>query len=352
MVPPLPAVDDRAAPPDQGTDAFAEPTDAADEGGSTGDLVTVVVPTYYRNERLRDALTSVRDQAYQSVECVVVDGSTDRHAEPVVREFPGYVYLSQPDHQPAELEGVRAVAAARDLGVAHAAGRYVHFLDDDDRLRPDAIEKQVALLAASEGVEMVYCGMQVENGPRRMPSDRVRGQILEQALRLQVAPCVPSTMLVSRALLERLPPMQTLPHDDASLMIEFAKRTAVDYVDEPLVVRGDPDDSLQSSPSSLAGRKGTLEAYDHLYERFDPAVRRTAKARVYLQEGVLAVGSRPWSPRAIRAFALANYYVPGVSPPFAAALVASLLGRPCWRLGVHLFRAWAGGESRGGIGSV
>lgn len=314
--------------------------------------VSVVIPTYYRNSRLQEAIDSVLDQRYHPLECLVIDGSTDRHAEPVVKEYDRCTYLFQPDHQSSELDGVRAVAAARDLGVECSSGRYVHFLDDDDKLRPDAISKQVELIASTDGVGMVYCGMQVEGGLKRMPSPDIRGDILEQALRLQVAPCVPSTMLITRSLLERLPPMQSLPHDDASLLIEFALRTEVDFVDEPLVVRGDPEVSLQSSKSSLEGRKRTITKYDYLYKRFPSTVRRTALSRVYLQEGILNVQSRLWSPKAIRAFLLANYYAPAWNTPFVAALLASLLGRPGWMIGVKIYRTVSGSEQRGGIGNV
>lgn len=312
-----------------------------------GDRVSVVVTTYYRNDRLREALESVRDQRYGPVEAIVVDGSEDRYAEPVVEEFGDCRYLLQGDHQLVDLEGPTAVAAARDLGVAHASGRYVHFLDDDDRLLPDAIAKQVALLSAAEGVEMVYCGIRDENGPERMPPPGARGQILERALRLQVTPCVPSAMLVSRALLAELPPMESLPHGDASLLIEIAQRTEVDFVDEALVVRGHPGDTPFRA-ALPAGLKRTLSEYGHLYGRFPPEVRRTALARTYYTQGVLAVSRHAWSSEAIRAFALANYYAPEPEGWLLTALVGSLFGRTGWSVGSTAYGILSGDVQREG----
>lgn len=328
----------------EGTEAAEEPTDP---------LVSVIVPTYYRNDRLEAALESVRRQTYRETETIVIDGTDEGHAEPVVTEssMTDVTYLLQRNHQDERLDGVNAVAAARDIGVDHASGEYVRFLDDDDRLREDAIERQLSLARDGGEVGVVYCGMVVEDGgPERMPSPTVRGDVLEDALRLQVAPCVPSTMLVETSLFDSIPPMRRLPHDDASLLIELAQLTRFDFVDEPLVVRGDPEDSLQSSLSSLAGRKETIAAYSDLYRRFPPDVERTALGRVYLQEGVLALQQGLWSWEAVKAFSLANYYTPDVNATFLCALAASLLGRPGWLFGTRLYKRFRGGTDRGGTG--
>jgi len=51
------------------------------------DLVSVIVPTYYRNDRLRDTIGSVEAQTYDPIETIVVDDSGEAHARPVADEF-------------------------------------------------------------------------------------------------------------------------------------------------------------------------------------------------------------------------------------------------------------------------
>lgn len=307
--------------------------------------VAVVVPTYQRPDRLRGALESVRAQTYDRTESVVVDGDPDRSAEPVAEEF-GARYVHQPDPP----EGVAGPADARDRGVAATEADLVRFLDDDDRLRASAVERQVAELR--DGVGLVYCGIAREGSHESLPDSEVSGDALERALMLQVGPLVPSTMLVRRDLLESVGPMRELPHDDAALVIELARRTELAFVDSVLVDRGAPDDGLAGSFDSLEGRKRTVEAYDDLYDRYPSRVRETALARVAFQEGELRLRRDGWSPAAVRAFLRAVRHAPDFQPVYVGALVAALFGRRGWELGVGVYDVLAGDRRRGNAGRI
>jgi hypothetical protein len=334
-------------PPDDCTSGYTFTATPTDESPT----VSVVVPTYRRTDRLRVALASAIGSSHSPAEIIVVDGDDDGRAAPVAREF-GARHLRQADHGADSVDGVVAVADARDVGVSAATGEYVRFLDDDDRLREDAIEKQLALAESDDDVGVVYCGIEREDGPVTLPHGEVRGDVLEHALRLQVPPCVPSTMLVRRSCLERIPEMRTLPHDDAALRIELARITEFDFVDEPLVFRGASEDALAGSPSSVEGRKKTFVAYDSLYDQFPPDVRKTALMRTHFQAGQLYLHTDGWSPRSIRALALANYHAPEFRVELFGSLIAALFGRPGWRAGVALYNAISGNERRGVAGDV
>jgi len=311
------------------------------------DAVSVVITTYNRNEYLRSAIESALAQTYDPVTVRVVDGSDDRTAAPVCAEY-NVTYSHQPDRH----EGVQGPAAARDRGVEASDARFVAFLDDDDRLLERAVEKRVDALADSPGTGVAYCGMRMASGHERLPDPDVRGDVLEAALKLQVGSVVPSTLLVERALLESVPPMRTLPHDDAALVIELARRTRFAAVDEALVKRGEPETTLRNSTASLAGRRQTIDRYRDLYDEHDPSVRNTARSRTYFQEGQQLLDRRTWSPAAIRAFALANYYAPSVQLPFAGALVASLFGRPARDAAAKCFVLLRGDRQRGNVGAM
>lgn len=116
--------------------------------------VTVVIPLYNTERFIADALESVLAQTFTDWECVVVnDGSTDRSAEIVAR------YVEQDPrirlvHQPNQ-----GVCAARNTGAAHASpdSEYLFFLDADDMLEPEALERLVAYLEAHPEVGLVGC---------------------------------------------------------------------------------------------------------------------------------------------------------------------------------------------------
>ncbi len=95
-------------------------------------LFSVIIPTYNRAALLREALNSVFAQTFTDYEVIVVDdGSTDE-TDVVVTSYDGHVrYFQQQNRGPG---------AARNLGVQHAAGEYLTFLNSDDRWFPWTIE--------------------------------------------------------------------------------------------------------------------------------------------------------------------------------------------------------------------
>jgi glycosyltransferase involved in cell wall biosynthesis len=289
-------------------------SDTASEG-----LVSVVIPTYYRNDRLREALESVAAQEYEPVETVVVDSSEGGHARPVVAEFPAVEYvLTERDEGPQ---------AARSIGAERVSGAYVQFLDDDDRLAPDKLRKQVERIDPPVGV--VYCGMHDEDRGELLPNSAVRGDVLEYALEMRTFPCINSSMLIDADVLDELLPLgHRHGADDTATKIELALRSQFDFVSEPLVVRGRTDTSLSASWAYLEGRKRVVAAFDDVYRRFPPRVRRRAVRETYYQIGRKLLDEQGWSPAATVAFARAAYYTPDDRADYVGECLASVLGRP------------------------
>jgi glycosyltransferase involved in cell wall biosynthesis len=112
----------------------------------TGPLLSVIVNNHNYGLFLRDAIESALAQTYHPVEVVVVDdGSTD-DSRAIIEEYRASItaiYQQRQGH-----------AAALDAGLAAASGDAVCFLDADDRLMPDTIERAVAEFEASDVVNV------------------------------------------------------------------------------------------------------------------------------------------------------------------------------------------------------
>jgi glycosyltransferase involved in cell wall biosynthesis len=110
--------------------------------------VSVVIPTYNRARDLRRALASVISQSCQDWEILVVDNHSQDETAHVVKEFRDQrmQLLSVHNH------GV--IGVSRNLGVAHAGGEYVAFLDSDDWWLPAKLERCMRELDA--GADVVY----------------------------------------------------------------------------------------------------------------------------------------------------------------------------------------------------
>ncbi len=103
-------------------------------------MVSVIVPTYNRPDRLRTALESLHRQDYRDFEVIVVnDGTTP--VDTVVAEMNGGERIILVNH-----DRNRGLAASRNTGLRLAKGTYVAYLDDDDRFLPDHLATLVKFL--------------------------------------------------------------------------------------------------------------------------------------------------------------------------------------------------------------
>lgn len=110
-------------------------------------VVSVVIPCYNAECWVGEAIDSCLGQTYQRVEILAVDdGSTDGSAD-ILRLYGERIHLVCGPN--------RGGNHARNQGFALSQGKYIQFLDADDYLLPEKIERQVAFLEES-GAAAVY----------------------------------------------------------------------------------------------------------------------------------------------------------------------------------------------------
>jgi glycosyltransferase involved in cell wall biosynthesis len=106
-------------------------------------LVSILIPAYNSEEWIADTLRSALAQTWQRKEIIVVDdGSRDRTAE-VARQF------ASKEITVVSVENGGA-AAARNHALKLSQGDYIQWLDADDLLAPDKIERQLLALGEAE----------------------------------------------------------------------------------------------------------------------------------------------------------------------------------------------------------
>lgn len=110
-------------------------------------LVSVVMPTYKRFDKLPRAIESVLNQTYSTLELLLVnDNDPDDKFTEYVKEI-SKKYLSDTRFklilQDKHING----AVARNIAINHAKGEYIAFLDDDDWWEHNKLEEQVKTLS-------------------------------------------------------------------------------------------------------------------------------------------------------------------------------------------------------------
>ncbi len=115
------------------------------DSGSEPDtpLISVIVPTFNRPDMLKRALQSIAQQIFTDYEIIVVnDGGID--VADTVTSFNERHNITCIHHGKN-----RGLAAARNSGIGVARGKYIAYLDDDDRFAPDHLQTLVSFLEQS-----------------------------------------------------------------------------------------------------------------------------------------------------------------------------------------------------------
>ena len=164
--------------------------------------VSVILPIYNGERYLQEAVDSVFAQTFCDYEVVCVDdGSIDRSLQSLAQYGSRLSVVRQAN---------AGQSAARNQGVHASSGRYLAFLDQDDRWYPHKLSQQVDELEACKDTVMVYCSsdrMNADGGiiqvgatkaEQPQAKESLLGRLIGEGLVL------PSSMLVRREVFERV----------------------------------------------------------------------------------------------------------------------------------------------------
>jgi len=113
-------------------------------------MISFIVPIYNAEHYLPSCIESLRAQTEKELQIILIDdGSTDGSyavAQSFAAQDPRIMVLQQTH---------AGQSAARNLGLAHAQGEFIAFVDADDTIEPDWCERH---MAAIDGVDYVQSG--------------------------------------------------------------------------------------------------------------------------------------------------------------------------------------------------
>lgn len=115
-------------------------------------LVSAIIPAYNAEKTIEDCINSIINQTYNNIEIIVVnDGSTDSTINILNRlttKIKNLTIFTISNSGPSK---------ARNLGIQHAHGEYIAFLDSDDKWLPDKINMQVNYLINNPSIAVLGC---------------------------------------------------------------------------------------------------------------------------------------------------------------------------------------------------
>jgi len=107
-------------------------------------LVSIVIPAYNAERFIAETLDSVVNQTWPNIEAFVIDdGSKDKTVE--------IALTYESDKLKVLVQKNQGACVARNKGLSLSKGKYIQYLDADDVLSIDKIEKQISVLEENEG---------------------------------------------------------------------------------------------------------------------------------------------------------------------------------------------------------
>jgi glycosyltransferase involved in cell wall biosynthesis len=211
------------------------------------ETVSVIIPYYRASQTIARAVESILGQTVPPHEILIIDDGCPEDAAVATKQFGSHVKLVRKPNGGA--------ASARNLGIEHAQGEWIAFLDADDYWEPLKLERQ---LAVSEGVGLIGAKWFTEapGSPRRIEEVEESaffgraftphgGEAFQVAMNLWTG-----VLMVRRRVLgeQRFVPGLE-PAEDRDLWIRLAASMAVYLVPEPLATYIQRPGSLSNSDS-------------------------------------------------------------------------------------------------------
>ena len=198
-------------------------------------MVSVIIPTFNRENTILRSVHSVLNQTYEDLELLIIDdGSTDNTRvlieqldDPRIR----YIYL-----------GANGGASnARNAGVSHAKGEWIAFQDSDDAWKPDKLQMQMEYASKHPEYAMIYTSYiaHLEDQDIYFPVEPLppvmEGDMFVSLLSRNVigAP----TMMIKREAFLQSGGFDTNYHslEDWEFVIRFSRNNLIGYVPEYLM---------------------------------------------------------------------------------------------------------------------
>ena len=105
-------------------------------------LVSIITPSFNSSKFIQECIDSVTSQTFKNWEMIIVDDCSNDNSREIISD------LSAKDERLTSifLEENIGAAAARNVAIRQAKGKYIAFLDSDDIWNKNKLEKQIAFM--------------------------------------------------------------------------------------------------------------------------------------------------------------------------------------------------------------
>ena len=210
-------------------------------------LISIIVPVYHAEEYLEDCLDSLLGQTYPNFELLVIEDGSPDHCWEIMQR-----YAERDERIRVFRKPNGGVSSTRNFGLQQAKGDYIGFVDSDDMVVPQYLERMDAAMVEQD-TRLAVCRL------RHVPTKEMKSRCSEPVPKAAVHRITTDTyvyggvgtcsrcigVLFQRALLEdiRFDPELAIGEDSLFFLQAFLKAGSFSFCDEPLYLYGVRADS-------------------------------------------------------------------------------------------------------------
>ena len=227
--------------------------------------VSVIIPTWNRENLIRNTIHSAQNQTIKNIEILVCDdGSTD-DTNQIVKE------INKKDKRVKWIEGKHygRPAIPRNIGIKKAEGEWIAFLDSDDKWLPQKLERQLKIM------KEINCLASATNAWRFIQTTKVKEIFYSYNQKLitfnnltKINYIVCSSAVIHKSILKitnGFPENKSLKTlEDYAMWLRVATQTNFAFINKPLLIyRDNPENSIRN-----IGEKDEYIQKKYIYKNF------------------------------------------------------------------------------------
>lgn len=254
----------------------------------TNPIVSIIIPTYKRNNTLERAIKSALRQTINNLEIIIVDDNDEESKcrtlnEGMMRRYKDNDKIIYLKHK-KNLNG----SAARNTGIFHSKSKYIAFLDDDDEYLDNKLELQINLLEKLDNSwGGVFCGSYLYSDKKLVQKNLNLGYgNLKNDLLLKKTTFGCSTLVIKRSVLNELNGFDETfnRYQDGEFLIRFFRKYKIAFINRVLVKRHLDDRKNVPDPESLIRiNEKILKKYRKEIEEMPMDLQKEVYKRHYLE---------------------------------------------------------------------
>ncbi|MGO5130140.1 glycosyltransferase family 2 protein [Mitsuokella jalaludinii] len=256
--------------------------------------VSIIVPVYKVEKYLSECLDSIIEQTYKNIEIIIVDDGSPDLCPKICDNYAVKDYRIKVIHQDNQ-----GLSGARNIGIQHATGDYVVFVDSDDKLKNDFIDKLLKLLIDTKA-DVACCNF-LFSYPQydKINKIKIKGTLSnDEIINFYTANRTPLFLnvvwnkLYKRNLFYPYGPLKfktnRLQEDNFFICDLLDNIQTISIIDMPLYYYRQRSGSIMSNLSSKFIHD-TIDSYVYLYEKFSYSNKFQTSINIFLINSIIGI---------------------------------------------------------------